>query len=321
MKATILVPELLMTPSRRVLLRIALKFSMPLALSIGISAFSTSSRSNTAQNPAPAGGGRGAQQADQGRGRGSPASQRPPQSKTSQAYPPEQVKAGQPIFAAQCGFCHGRDANGGETGPDLTRSPVVAEDVNGDKIGPVVRTGRVDKGMPPFNLSDGDLAAIVAFIHDAKTKAESTVGDRRTVDVADLQTGDAEAGRRYFNGAGGCAACHSPTGDFAGLATRLQGLPLLQRMLYPGGGRGRGTSARGPKVTVTLPSGERIAGRLAYRDEFTIALVDGSGWYRSWPTQQVKFVVDDPLDAHIAQLGKYTDKDMHDVLAYLQTLR
>jgi cytochrome c oxidase cbb3-type subunit 3 len=147
------------------------------------------------------------------------------------------------------------------------------------------------------------------------------VGDRRSVDVADLQTGDAEAGRRYFSSAG-CATCHSPTGDLAGLATRLQGLPLLQRMLYPGGRGGRpGAAPRVPKVTVTPPSGGTVTGRLAYRDEFTIALVDDAGWHRSWPTAQVKYTVDDPLDAHIAQLGKYSDKDMHDVLAYLQTLR
>ena len=107
------------------------------------------------------------------------ASQRPPQTATPQSYPAEQVKAGAPLFAAQCGFCHGRDAMGGETGPDLTRSPVVAEDVRGDKIIPVVRGGRPDKGMPPFNLPDADLAAIVAFIHDTKTKAESLEGNRR----------------------------------------------------------------------------------------------------------------------------------------------
>jgi mono/diheme cytochrome c family protein len=100
----------------------------------------------------------------------------------------------------------------------------VAEDVRGDKIAQVVRSGRPDKGMPPFNLADADLAAIVAFIHDAKSKSESLEGSRRTVEVADLQTGNADAGKQYFNGAGGCAKCHSPTGDFAGLATRLQGL-------------------------------------------------------------------------------------------------
>src|SRR5262245_21480311 len=86
-------------------------------------------------------------------------------------YPPAQLQNGQRVFAAQCGFCHGRDAAGGETGPDLTRSPLVAQDVAGDKIGPVVKTGRTDKGMPAFRLDDAELAAVVAFIHDQKVKA------------------------------------------------------------------------------------------------------------------------------------------------------
>ena len=199
----------------------------------------------------------------------SPASQRPPQTATLQSYPAEQVQAGQARFASQCGFCHGRDTAGGETGPDLTRSTLVAEDLRGDKIGPMVRAGRVDKGMPPFDLSDADLGAIVAFIHDQKTKGESLGGGRRSVDVSDLQTGNVDAGRVYFNGAGGCAKCHSPTSDLAGLANRFQGLTLLQRMLYPTSGQ----------------------------------------------------PIDDARTAHFDQLGKYTDFDIHNVYAYLQTLR
>jgi cytochrome c oxidase cbb3-type subunit III len=235
---------------------------------------------------------------------------------------PAQVQRGQTVFSAQCGFCHGRDAMGGETGPDLTRSAVVAEDIKGDKIGPVVRSGRPEKGMPSNSMSETDLASVVAFIHDQKRKADSLEGNRRTVDVADLQTGNAQAGEKYFNGPGGCSKCHTPTGDLAGLATRLQGLQLMQRMLYPSGRGGRGgRPPYAPTVTVTPPNGPPVTGRLAYRDEFTIALTDESGWYRSWPTKQVKFVVDDKLEAHAAQLPKYTDADMHNVLAYLETLK
>jgi mono/diheme cytochrome c family protein len=256
---------------------------------------------------APAGG-RGAQ--------ASPAAVPPPATATSQSYPPEQVRAGQPIFAAQCGFCHGRDAMGGETGPDLTRAASVATDVRGDTLGPLVRSGRTDRGMPAFALGDADLAAVVAFIHDQKTKAASLTGGRRAVDVADLQTGNAEAGKIYF--ASACSRCHSPSGDFSGIAKRLEGLKLLQRMLYPALADGAASRA---KVTVTRASAEIITGTLAYRDEFTIAITDSSGAYRAFPTHQVKFSVDDPLQAHVDQLGKYTDDDMHNVLAYLQTLR
>jgi cytochrome c oxidase cbb3-type subunit 3 len=251
-------------------------------------------------------------------GQQSPASQRPPKTVTPQTYPKEVVAAGQARFTVECGFCHGRDAAGGETGPDLTRSALVAEDSRGDKISPVVRTGRTDKGMPAFMLSDTDLTAIVAFIHDQKSKAEAVGGGRRGVDVADLQTGDAEAGQRYFNGAGGCANCHSPARDLAGVATRFQGLALLQRMLYPQGMRPATAPAQ---VTVTLPSGETVSGALTARDEFSISLRDSRGTIRNWSVNDVKFTVDDPVAAHFDQLGKYTDNDMHDVYAYLQTLQ
>ena len=233
-------------------------------------------------------------------------------------YPARQIKAGEPLFVAYCSFCHGRDAMGGQTGPDLTRSELVADDVKGDKIRPLVRNGRPDKGMPPLSVSESELTSIVAFMHDRRIQAGSLLGARRKVAEEDLQTGDAKAGEQYFNGPGRCATCHSPTGDLAGAADRLKGLELLQRMLYPGTRAGQPSPA---KVSVTLPSGETVNGRLAFRDEFTIALRDASGWYRSWPAGQVKFTVDNPLDAHAEQVRKYTDADMHNVLAYVQTMR
>ena len=275
--------------------------SVPVVLSVAAALLVCASLAATAATRTPGGG-------DQ-----APASQ----TAAAQSYSPEQVDAGQKIFAAQCGFCHGRDAMGGESGPDLTESALVSQDVRGDKLGPMIRAGRTDKGMPAFTLSDFELIATVAYIHDQKRKSELP-GRRRTVDLADLQTGSAEAGKRYFDSA--CTKCHSAAGDLAGIAARLKGLALLQTMLYPGTGRDAKPPAP-PKVTVTLASGQKVSGVVAYRDEFTIALTDAEGWYRSWPTRQVKFIVDDPLEAHVEQLGKYTDRDMHDVLAYLQTLQ
>ena len=247
----------------------------------------------------------------------SPASQPGPKTATPQNYPKEQIQAGELKFTSQCGFCHGRDAAGGETGPDLTRSEVVAEDVHGDKIGPLVRKGRAEQGMPSFDLNDADLGAIVAFIHDQKTKFESLGGGRRSVDNTDLATGNADAGRRYFNGAGGCSGCHSSTGDLEGVAKRYQGLALIQRMLYPSG---RPAPAR-PKVTVTLASGQTVVGQLASEDEFNITVLDPAGARQTYEKSAVKFKIDDPMSAHFDQLGKYTDKDMHDVFAYLDTLK
>ena len=230
-----------------------------------------------------------------------------------QAASPGLLESGSSLFVQHCAFCHGRDAGGGETGPDLTRSKMVADDRGGDKIGPVIRNGRPENGMPRFALPDPEIAGLVAFIHDQKTKAESQKGGRRGVDTADLQSGNAEAGKQYFNGAGKCASCHSPSGDLAGIAKRVEGLRLEQRMLYP-----RGAKA---KITVTLPSGQAISGELAYRDEFTVGMRDGSRRYRSWPAAQVKYTVDDPAEAHVELLAKYTDADIHNLMAYLQTLR
>jgi len=242
----------------------------------------------------------------------------------------EQIQTGKTLFAAQCSFCHGRNAAGGESGPDLTESAIVEQDLHGDKIGVVVRNGRPGKGMPAFSsIDEQQLAALTAFIHDRKANAKE--GRRRTVDVSDLQTGNAEAGMRYFNGAGGCAKCHSPSGDLAGIAGKFQGLELLKRMLYHESERASASTptAEGrpaesgkaiPTATVTLPSGQIVTGKLAYRDEFTIGLTDSSGWYRSWAIAQVKFTVMNPLEAHAELLGKYTDEDIHNVLAYLETL-
>ena len=245
----------------------------------------------------------------------SPASTRPPQTKTPQTYPADQVQAGQARFVSQCALCHGRDTGGTDTGPDLTRSTLVAEDNRGDKIAPVIRDGRVSKGMPSFDLNDTEVAAIVAFIHDQKTVANQLEGGRRSVDVADLVTGNADAGRQYFNGAGNCSKCHSATGDLAGIGGRLQGLPLLQRILYPSG---RGASS---KVTVSSATGETFTGPLVSRDEFSIAMTDASGMRRNFSVKDVKFTIDSPLEAHFEALGKYTDTDMHNVYAYLSTLR
>ena len=251
----------------------------------------------------------------------SPAAQPIPATLTPQAYPAELVDAGRTRFAAECGFCHGRDAGGGAGGSDLTRSQLVAEDVRGDRIGEVVRAGRIDRGMPAFPaLPEADLAAIVAFIHDRKTQAETAAGGRRSVDPEDLRTGDAAAGRRYFDAY--CSGCHSADGDLAGIGSRLEGLALLRRMLYPGSeGRGAAPPPALPTVKVTTRAGQTFEGALAYRDEFTVALTDASGRYRSWATNRIEVEIDDPLEAHVEQLARYTDEAMHDVFAYLETLR
>lgn len=233
------------------------------------------------------------------------------------SYPPDLVQKGAALFRQDCSFCHGRDATGGESGPDLTRSRLVRSDLNGDKISIVIRNGRPDKGMPPFDRTDDQIAGLVAFIHTQQNHAAAATtrgnGGRKGVDPSDLQTGNVDTGRKFFEGAGGCPTCHSPTGDLAGIASRYKGLELEEQMLYPRHAKS--------KVTVTLASGQAINGRLAYLDEFTVGLIDDSGSYHSWRTRDVQYKVDSPVDAHVDLFPKYSDENIHDLMAYLQTLR
>ena len=158
--------------------------------------------------------------------------------------------------------------------------------------------------LPPQQLSD-----IVAFLH---ARLLETRG-KRLPETA-LLVGDAKAGEAYFNGAGKCSTCHSPTGDLAGIGAKSQPLALTTSFLTP--------PAKPIQVTVTLPSGETISGTLEYLDEFTVSMMDSSGMYRSWPRERVKSVnVVDPLAAHKQLLSMYTDKDIHNLLAYLVTLK
>ncbi len=221
---------------------------------------------------------------------------------------------GKLLFLQRCSFCHGRDAAGGESGPDLTRSRLIMRDIRGDRVRAVVHDGRVEKGMPAFpGLAIPQVNDLIAFVRNQAKQLNSKPGGRRGVDVADLQTGNAEQGKAYFNGPGKCSSCHSPTGDLAGIANRREGLELEMQMLYPQNAKA--------KVTVTTKSGETFTGTLVDKDEFYLSMTDSEGWRRSWPIRSIEYKIDSPSDAHIEQFEKYTDDDIHNLMAYLQTLR
>jgi cytochrome c oxidase cbb3-type subunit 3 len=183
-------------------------------------------------------------------------------------------------------------------------------------IAPVIKNGRPDKEMPAFpTLSDATIADIVLFLHKQAYDALHSNGIPNDYPVAKLLTGNASDGKAYFNGAGGCSGCHSPTGDLAGVAKRYGPLGLQQRFLYPGFG------AR-VTATVTLKNGQKIEGRVVHHDEFEISIIGPDGWFKSWPTGETKNIeIHDPMTAHRALMQKYTDKDIHNLFAYLVTLQ
>lgn len=228
------------------------------------------------------------------------------------ASPDPKAERGKQLFQQACGFCHGNDATGAR-GPDLVRSALVNRDKDGNLIGPAVKSGKPDKGMPPFAYTDAQIADLAAFLHQqllAALNSSSVPGD---YPVEKLATGDATAGKAYFFGVGHCDSCHSPTGDLAGIAKRYSPLKLEGRFLYPRGAR--------RMVTVTLPSGEQVSGTLAQIDEFNVALRDSTGGYRSWPREQLKVEVHDPLEKHRELLYQYSDADIHNLFTYLETLK
>ncbi len=254
-----------------------------------------------------------------------------------EAYPqreaadPAQIERGKTLYSVSCGFCHGSDARGGENnGPNLLRSEVVLMDQKGEKIAQVVQNGRPDRGMPKFDLSTAQVADIAAYIHSFKVGGY----DISRMTPPSIVVGDAKAGQTFF--AGTCSKCHSTTGDLAGIGGKFTDPKALQQtwllpgsaQRLPGGGGGAGGSGNAVKVppttvTVTLPSGEKVEGRLRRIDDFLVSLVMSDGTPRSFARagDQPKVEVHDPLAPHKDLLHTYTDKNIHDVTAYLVTVK
>ena len=251
-----------------------------------------------------------------------PAHQRPP-------APPAVLDRGKTMYASMCSACHGADARGGQLGGvNLLRSPTVLGDRDGELVLPIVKNGRPGTAMAAMPMPDDDIKAIVAFLHSLQA-AGSNQGEPPPGPPVELNilVGDAKAGAAYF--ATTCASCHSPSDDLAGIASRVPDAKLLQNLWVSGGrARGRGPGRRrrkveqAPTVRVTLPN-EVLQGRLVRIDDFlvTLALDDGTtrSVRRSGGTPAVE--ITDALARHNALLAGYTNKTMHDVTAYLATLK
>ena len=272
----------------------------------------------TAQGPPAAQGGRRS-------GGFVPGQQRPPGDSA-------QIARGKTLYGISCTGCHGADLRGGDIGgPNLLRSQVALSDRNGESIIPIIQGSRKDSGMPAIDMSPADAAAVAAYVRSVletigRQGMPPTIGQA----APSVLVGNAGEGQAYFKAK--CAGCHSPTGDLQGIATRIADPKMLQNTWVSGGGRGgrggRGgvggeSSARTVTVTVTPASGERTEGRLVRIDDFlvTVGLADGTLRTFRRDGDIPKVEVHDPMQAHRDLLALYTDKDMHDVTAYLVTLK
>jgi cytochrome c oxidase cbb3-type subunit 3 len=234
------------------------------------------------------------------------------------------------LYELTCRSCHGVDLRGGDLGgPNLLRSPLVLNDRAGEQVLPVIRDGIStpgSAGMPPQPLSEDDARAVAEYIHSVLAAAPGQGAPPPGPPVLlDLLVGDARAGRAYFEAR--CASCHSAAGDLAGIGARIPDPKALQNTWVRGGparGRGARPSARAEvRVTVTDPSGARTEGRLDRIDDFLVVLTQADGRQRSFTRRRdvPKVEVDDPLARHTELLSVYIDRDIHDVTAYLTTLR
>jgi cytochrome c oxidase cbb3-type subunit III len=221
---------------------------------------------------------------------------------------------GAKIFASTCGFCHGENARGASA-PDLLRSPVVLDDNQGELIGQTVHEGRPAKGMPAFpSFTSDQLRDLAEYLHLQVELA----ANRGTYKALNVVTGDAKAGETYFNGAGKCNNCHSVTGDLAHIGSKMQPPDLQQRFLYPSPSQ----QPSATRVSVILKDGKQINGTLKHLDDFYVSLEDAAGNYHSVALEKgVTVNVEDKLVFHRQMLDKYTNQQMHDLTAYLVTLK
>ena len=273
--------------------------------------------------PAPPGG-RG------GQGRGGeapvfPAQQRPPGD-------PAIIERGKALFTVNCVACHGTDLRGGVTGgPNLLRSQVVLSDEHGEQIIPIVHGARAERGMPALPLPDDDVIAIAEYIHSVLAMAQRQgAPPPSAAPPPNPIVGDAANGQVYFNAK--CASCHSAAGDLQGIGSRVPEGKALQNLWVSGGTfgaggrRGRGAASmegKIPTAAVTFPGGERLEGPIVRMDNFLLTVRQADGALRTIRRDDPRIKIDirDPLDAHRRLLGTLSDKDMHDVTAYLATLK
>jgi len=251
-----------------------------------------------------------------------------PQSLIDQAGPNDKqvmdedaAARGKILYTAQCVACHGAQARGGEQGPDLVRSLVVLHDRYGNTIGPFLAKSHPNEKS--IALTQAQIVDLSHFLHQ---QVDNTLRTGPFNSVLNILVGDPKEGKAYFNGPGKCSQCHSMSGDLAHIASKYDPPVLQLKVVFPqtaAFGRRSASNSRKPvTVTVTTPTGETVTGVLDDIDDFNVSLHDDAGHYRSFQRGPgVKIERHDPYATHVALLDEYTDKDIHDVVAYLETFK
>lgn len=220
---------------------------------------------------------------------------------------------GRPLFQRNCAFCHGANARGA-IAPSLITSDVVLDDNRGEHLVPFLKKGRPEKGMPAFaTVPDSQLKDIAEYLH---LQIED-VANRGAYHVLNILTGNPASGREYV--AAHCTTCHTMA-SFDHIADRYRSPDQLQRnWVWP-------DRSKDPQLAITADvtqsSGSTVQGRVTQISDFQITLIDKTGKTHTIDrTSSVKVDLHDPLAPHQAMIMTLPNSAMHDVTAYLETLR
>ena len=241
---------------------------------------------------------------------------------------PKASLAATPLYTANCTGCHGADARGTPQGPNLVRSLVVLRDRYGSTLGPFLRASHPPVPLPgrggarTASAFEGLTSREVLLLaHYLRDRVNDTLRGAPMFKPGNVLTGDPKAGAEYFQGDGVCTQCHVPTAALAGIGGRLERHPPAA-LPVPAHAARRRPGAKFVTVTVTTEYGQTLAGRLDRMDDFNVSLRDAAGNYHSVRrTPNTRVVKTDPFAAHVALLPRITDKNIHDVVAYLESLK
>ena len=234
---------------------------------------------------------------------------------------PAAADRGRSTWAAECITCHGAAGRGGEGGPNILRSEVVIRNRNGDTLGPFLKKGHsMQSGRSSAELTS---AQVVELSHFLRQRFTDTFRGSPLFVPGNVLVGNVAAGAAFFNGEGKCTECHSATGNLAGIGGKYDPVTLQQRLVFPmvAGGRGRGGAV--PKTAaITLPGEPTLRGDLIEMDDFLVTIRTADGrpqTIRRGPDMKVE--LQSRFDRHISLLDTLTDAQMHDLVAYLETLK
>lgn len=247
--------------------------------------------------------------------------------------PSVEEAAGQKIFEENCAACHGGGAAGGPGGaPSLLRSPIATANDGGKTLRAFLAIGRPEKGMPPFPMSSEQAVNLSAALQKIASAAASARNGGRKTDPASVLVGDAERGKAFFNGdVGKCSSCHavaeaqaSPATNLAHIATTypepklLQNRMVLNRSFFWSPSLGKDVTA-----TIIHRDGRKLSGYLTSISDFKVVIRDEQGAETTIPRKGGEPRVDltDRLQHHLDLLDRYQDNDIHDLTAYLATLK